>query len=271
MLPLTVGAALRVAALETYRTWLIEGQRDLEIQDFFHPDVLDSDYSGLVTQVKRQLDGHTGRLGIHGPFWGFTLHSRDPEIRRVVARRMDQGLDACIAIGGSHMVVHSPYSTWDHNNLDNYPGARDVVIDLVHDTMDAAVKKAEDNGIVLVIENIEDVDPTERLRLAESFGSDAVRLSIDTGHAMYAHCTNGAPPVDYFVRSAGSMLAHVHLQDADGYADRHWQIGDGRIGWAPLFRAIAEEAPDARLILELRDDAGVPASMAYLQGLGLAK
>lgn len=271
MLPLTVGAALRVASLDTHRDWLIEGQRDLEIQDFFSAEVLDGDYTALVALAKRHLDGHTGRVGIHGPFWGFTIHSRDPEIRRVVARRMDQGLDACIALGGSHMVIHSPYSTWDHNNLDNYPDARDAVIDLVHDTLGAAVRKAEDNGIVLVIENIEDVDPSERLRLAESFGSDAVRLSIDTGHAMYAHGSTGAPPVDYYVRSAGAMLAHVHLQDADGHADRHWAIGEGAIRWPSVFRAIAEEAPDARLVLELRDDADIPASMAYLEGLGLAK
>lgn len=271
MLPLTVGAALSVATLDTYRDWLIEGQRDLEIQDFIFPDVLDGDYSGLINQVKTRLDGHTGRIGIHGPFWGFTLHSKDPEIRRVVAHRMDQGLDACIALGGSHMVVHSPYTTWDHNNLDATPGARDVVIELVHDTLGAAVRKAEDAGIEIVIENIEDVDPTERLRLAESFGSEAVRLSLDTGHAMYAHGTNGAPPVDYYVRSAGAMLAHVHLQDADGYADRHWQIGEGSVPWPAVFKALAQDAPHARLVLELRDPAGIPASMAYLQALGLAR
>ncbi|MEM8730724.1 MAG: sugar phosphate isomerase/epimerase family protein [Pseudomonadota bacterium] len=271
MLPLKVGAALRVSALETYREWLIDSQRDLELQDFIFHDVLEGDSSGLVAEAKRLLDGHTGRLGIHGPFWGFTLHSRDPDVRKLVAKRMDQALEICIALDGTHMVIHSPYSTWDHNNLDNTPGSRETVIGLVHDTLRAAVAKAEAHGIVLVIENIEDVDPTERLRLAQSFDSDAVRLSIDTGHAHYAHSSTGAPPVDYFVRSAGAMLSHVHLQDADGHADRHWAIGEGTILWPPVFRALADAAPEARLVLELRDPAGIPASMAYLEGLGLAR
>lgn len=270
MLPLKIGAALNVASLETHRDWLIDGQRDIELQDFIYPEILENDYSDLVQKVQTILSGHTGRLGIHGPFWGFTLHSQDAAIRQVVARRMDQGLDACIALGGSHMVIHSPYSTWDYNNFDANPGARDRVVELVHDTLKDAVKKAEDHGVVLVIENIEDIDPLDRVRLADSFDSDAVRVSLDTGHAMYAHGSNGAPPVDYYVRAAGAKLAHVHLQDADGYADRHWRIGHGAVNWPAVFQALSDCAPDARLVLELRNHDDIPASAAYLEGLGLS-
>ncbi|MGV6847321.1 MAG: sugar phosphate isomerase/epimerase family protein, partial [Marinibacterium sp.] len=88
---------------------------------------------------------------------------------------------------------------------------------------------------------------------------------------MYAHGATGAPPVDYFVRAAGDRLAHVHLQDADGFADRHWPIGDGAVNWPAVFRALADHAPDARLILELRDPTGIPKSMAHLSRLGLAR
>ncbi len=38
-LPLKVGAALMIEDLPTYRRWLIEGQRDLEVQDFLEPDL----------------------------------------------------------------------------------------------------------------------------------------------------------------------------------------------------------------------------------------
>jgi sugar phosphate isomerase/epimerase len=169
------------------------------------------------------------------------------------------------------MVVHSPYSTWDYNNLDNNPGARDRVIENVHDTLGAAVKRAEDQGVTLVIENIEDIDPMARKALAESFGSEAVRLSIDTGHAHYAHISTGTPPVDYFVAAAGEMLHHIHLQDSEGYADRHWALGEGTIRWAAVFRAIGRLTIKPRLILELRDKSGIPASMALLEREGLGQ
>ena len=82
---------------------------------------------------------------------------------------------------------------------------------------------------------------------------------------------SGAPPVDYYVRAAGEMLAHVHLQDCDGYADRHWSLGEGTIRWHSVFRALAEIDANPRLVLELRDYARIPDSMAYLEREGLGQ
>lgn len=266
-----IGAALTVEELAGYRDWILDHNRDLELQSFHTAQVLNGDWQPLVDRAKELLDGYTGRLGIHGPFWGFTLHSKDPDIRTVVAKRLDQGLDICAALGATQMVIHSPYTTWDYNNFDNNDDAREKVITDTHVTLSAAVKRAEDLGVVLVLENIEDIDPEDRKRLALSFDSDAVKLSIDTGHAHYARGSTGAPPVDYFVKSAGEMLHHIHLQDADGYADRHWAIGEGTIRWHAVFRAIAQLEVQPRLILELRDKAGIPASMAFLTEAGLGQ
>ncbi|MBR7518030.1 TIM barrel protein, partial [Mycobacterium tuberculosis] len=91
-----------------------------------------------------------------------------------------------------------------------------------HATLAPVVARAAETGVELVIENIEDKDPTDRVTLARTFDSPAVRVSLDTGHAHYAHGSTGAPPVDQYVTAAGNMLTHVHIQDADGYADRHW-------------------------------------------------
>lgn len=266
-----IGAALAVDEIAQFRDWIFEKQRDLELQTFHDPAVISGDWQPHAEAARKLLDGYTGRLGIHGPFWGFTIHSKDPDVRAVVARRMEQGLDICRAVGATQMVIHSPYSTWDYNNLDNHSTARDTLIENVHQTLRAAVKRAEDQGVVLVVENIEDIDPMDRKRLVESFNSPALRLSIDTGHAEYARGSTGAPPVDYFVTAADDLLNHVHLQDADGYADRHWTIGEGTILWPSVFRALAKLTVKPRLILELRDKAGIPASMAFLAGLGLGQ
>jgi sugar phosphate isomerase/epimerase len=71
--------------------------------------------------------------------------------------------------------------------------------------------------------------------------------------------------------AASGELAHVHLQDVDGYADRHWHPGDGRIAWRPVFAALAALAERPRLTLEVRADiARLPATVARLQEMGLA-
>lgn len=266
-----LGAALIVDTLETHRTLMLDKPRDLELQDFCSAEVLNGDWTPLVERAKKLLDGHQGRLGIHGPFWGFSISAADVDIREVVKKRLLQGLEVCEALGGTQMVLHSPYSTWDYNNLDLYANARARKIEVCHLTMKDAVRRAEDIGCEIVIENIEDKDPHARIELAESFGSSSVKISIDTGHAHYAHGVTGAPPVDYYVKAAGNALRHVHLQDADGYADRHWALGEGTINWHSVFGALSNLDSDPRLIIELRDHSELPASIANMAALGLAQ
>lgn len=266
-----VGAALSIESFKTYRDWIFEKQRDLELQDFCFAEILNGDWSGLVSEYKTLLDGYKGRMGIHGPFWGLDIANEDPEIRTLVEKRMMQGLDVVEALGATHMVIHSPLTTWDHNNLSYNPGSRDKLIDRTHATLSRVVTRAEQLGCVLVIENIEDLDPFFRSELADSFESDSVAVSIDTGHANYAHGSNGGPPVDYYIHAAAERLAHIHLQDTDGHADRHWAPGEGNIAWHEVFRALAQYDNQPRLILELHDHAKVKAGADYLMRLGLVE
>ncbi|TGT84517.1 MULTISPECIES: sugar phosphate isomerase/epimerase family protein [unclassified Mesorhizobium] len=266
-----LGAAMTLDDLEIHRDWLFERQRDLELQSFAEANVLNGDWSPLASRARKLLDGHKGRLGIHGPFWGFTIASQDPDIRSVISKRLLQGLEVCASVGATHMVVHSPYTTWSYNNLDNNPGEREKITEYCHLTLRDAVKRAEDIGCTMVLENNEDKDPHIRVALADSFKSPAVAVSIDTGHAYYAHGSTGAPPVDYFVHAAGNRLQHVHLQDADGYADRHWSLGEGTIQWRSVFAALARLESNPRLIIEIRDKSRIPASAAYIASLGIAE
>ena len=195
-------------------------------------------------------------------------------MREIVRRRFDVALDTLRSITGEraegHMVVHSQTTTWDYNHYDFYPNVRDEQFEMVHLCLQEAVKKAESMGAVLVIENCEDKDPRWRVDLAKSFGSPAVRVSLDTGHAHYAHHNTGGPPVDYFVNVAGDMLEHVHLQDADGYADRHWVLGEGTVPWFAVFRALDALPKLPRLMIELADNARIPEAAAWMEKQGLA-
>ena len=265
-----VGAAMNVADLDHYRDWLLAGQRDLELQDFCDPAAFD-DLDGLVAHARSRLDGYTGRLGIHGAFYDLPLAARDPEIGKVVQHRLAQDLDAAEALGATHIVIHSPFSTWDHNNLPAYPDGEQHVFERCNANMAAAVKRAESAGICFVIENIEDKDPAARVRLAKAFNSPAVKVSIDTGHAHYAHGSTGAPPVDYYVRAAGTELMHIHLQDADGHADRHWPPGKGTVNWHAVFAALKATGATPRLILELADVSRIMEGADWLVAEGLVR
>lgn len=266
-----LGAALPVEHLPAFRDWLFEKDRDLELQSFTRADVLDGDWRPLADRARGLLDGYNGRLGIHGPFWGLSIDAWDPEIRTVVTRRLMQGLEVCAALGATHMVVHSPFTAWTANNFQATPEWGTQHAERVEATMAPVVARARDQGTLLVLENIEDTIPSARKALVEALGPDSVGVSLDTGHAHLAHHMAGAPDVAAFTADAGTRLAHVHVQDNDGFADRHWQIGTGTIDWTAFFGALAGIDAAPRLVLELRDYATIPASMAFLADAGLAQ
>jgi len=208
------------------------------------------------------------------------LAAFDPEIQKVVQKRLLQSLDYCEAVGATHMVVHSPYQLLGDPVITS---ATDLGIGdskaLAMDTLLPAVKRAEQIGCTLVIECIFDRHPLVLVDFVRSFQSEFVRMSVDVGHAFINHTWQGAPPPDIWVREAGSLLGHVHLQDTDGWSDRHWAPGDGKMHWAPgdgkigwdaLFTAIHDVKANPRLILELKDLKAIPKGHRFLveQGLG---
>lgn len=273
----TLGVCVGLDDLETHLDLVREHERDVEIQDFINPKVLNGDWRAAVARAKTLLGDHAGRVGIHGPFFDLPLAAADHEIAEVVRRRLNQALDALEALGGTHMVIHSPITTWDHFNEGVFPGAAERTAHAFTANVRPAAERAASMGAVLVLENIEDNDPAARVRLVERVGSAGIRVSLDTGHANYAHCQQGAPPVDAYVRAAGRFLAHVHLQDTDGVADRHWPPGEGNVPWRAVFRALNEstvlsqdDADRPRLMIELRDKSGLPAAISYLRGIGVA-
>lgn len=265
-----VGVAMPVSALELHGEWIIEGQRDLEIQDGFSPDVLDGDWKAVVAQAKRMLDGYTGRMGIHGPFVSLSIMARDPKIRTVVTDRLRQGVDFAHELGATHMVVHSPFEFFGTPFLPHSPGHGQAdQFELIHQTLDPVVAQAKAANVTLVIENIHDKNSGPLLALIRSFESN-VRLSIDIGHA-YIKQLDGGPTPDQWVREGGALLEHMHLQDTDGHIDRHWPPGVGAINWFALFEAIGTLEQQPRLLLEIRPTEAIQEAAKWFEERGLAR
>ncbi|MQQ06935.1 TIM barrel protein [Epibacterium sp. SM1979] len=270
MTPLKIGACLKSCQITHHRDWLFDADRDIEIQDFMSHTALTEERHDRIEAVKTALRGHQGRVGIHGPFEGLDIDNKDAELRPLITKRFLLAVEAAAAIGARQMVLHSPYTLWYQNNVLASPDYAEDKLGRIHQVLAPVVKQAEVEGVTLVIENIMDVDPATRRMMVDSFASPAIALSIDTGHAHLARRMSGAPPVDYFVRDAGAQLSHVHLQDLDGHADRHWAPGEGEIHWTEVFRALGECPNNPHLVLELRNNRDIPKGFGYLQSLGVA-
>ena len=265
-----VGAAMPVSALPAHAEWLIRDQRDLEIWDFFYPDRLD-DGPAFVQEARGMLDGYTGRLGIHGPTEGLPLTCIDPRIRTVVADRLKQALDCAAALGATQMVLHSPFRFFGNPHVAHSPGrGLDREIALAHLTLKDVLPLAQQCGCELVIENCYDRNSAPMLALVRSFDNPLVRASVDTGHAFGMQQVGGPPP-DQWVRDAGALLGHVHLQDTDGHDDRHWAPGEGNVNWFAVFEALGELDHAPRLLLEIDRVEKVRTGAERLAAMGLAR
>ena len=120
-------------------------------------------------------------------------------------------------LGADQMVIHSPYRLWNEADHATAPTKGYMEIERVRYVLSPVIGRAEELGVTLVIENVEDTSPSARVALAAAMKSKAVKVSLDTGHAQMMHARCGAPPVDAFVHAAGAALEHVHLQDIDSY------------------------------------------------------
>ena len=269
-LPL-LGTAVTLASYAPLRDWVCGPGRAVEIQDFCQVGVLERDHADLIATWRKALDGHTGPRGIHGPFFGLDIATPDAEVRAIVQKRMLQGLAVAEALKADLMVIHSPFTHWHQLNRRNYPHVYPGLMDGAATCLKPVLARAAETGCTLVLENCDDTDPAARVDLVRQVGHPNLKVSIDTGHADICHGRYDAPHVVDYIAAAAGHLGHVHLQDVDGYADRHWHPGDGRIAWRPVFDALAALTERPRLTLEVRaNPERLPATVARLEAMGLA-
>lgn len=265
----TIGACVTVTTMPSLRDWAFAGNRPLEIQDFVQADVIAGDPSALIATWQGLLAGHGGPRGIHGPFFGLDLSNPDAEIRAIVRKRLIKGVEIAAALQADLMVVHSPFNFWHRLNYTNYAFLRPALMAACCDCLAPVLDSARTHGVTIALENIDDTDPADRADLADMMDHPCLRLSVDTGHADLAHANYGAPPVVDVLVEADKRLAHVHLQDVDGHADRHWHPGDGRIAWRPVIDCLQQHVGQPRLLLEVRNRPDrIPETAAWLERLG---
>jgi hypothetical protein len=66
---------------------------------------------------------------------GFAIAADDPDVRRIVTRRFQQALDVWAAVRGTHVVIHSPFSTWAYNHRGLYAMDTERLVEAARDTL----------------------------------------------------------------------------------------------------------------------------------------
>jgi len=112
------------------------------------------------------------------------------------------------------------------------------------------IKRYEDIGVRVVLENVVEHSPELLIRLIDTVGSSSLGLCFDIGHATL--CSTLSPAA--WVEQMQARLLHVHLHDNHGKTDEHLPIGSGIIDFDAFFAALKKWAPQATVSLEIIAD-----------------
>jgi sugar phosphate isomerase/epimerase len=115
-----------------------------------------------------------------------------------------------------------------------------------------ATRAAEHNGIVLALENHQDVASEELLWLCEQIGSSHFGITLDTGNPL----ATAEEPVD-FAKRIIPYLKHVHLKDywiyrsEEGYRLVRCPIGQGAVDFPALMELFSQHYPEMTMSIEV--------------------
>ncbi|MDP6016642.1 MAG: sugar phosphate isomerase/epimerase [Candidatus Latescibacteria bacterium] len=115
-----------------------------------------------------------------------------------------------------------------------------------------AADAAREAGIVIGIENHQDICSHELVGLCQQIGGDHIGVTMDVGNA-YAV---GETPAT-FARRVGPFLKHVHLKDytvhptKSGYRLKRCALGDGIVDWKSMLPWFDSQCPLVAGCIEL--------------------
>ena len=148
----------------------------------------DTGARAAAREARTVLDGHTGRVGVHAPYDGMPWASPDVRLVAALRDRLLESLEFTAALGGTHLVLHSPFLYFGSAQT-RHRGA-ELADGIAHTLANLApiATAAADQGCLLVWENIFDLrtDPLDALVAGE----------VRAPNPIYARLFN--PTVDRF-------------------------------------------------------------------------
>jgi len=193
----------------------------------------------------------------HLPFHGLHLSCADPRVMSYSREVLMEGLEIGTILGCQAAIFHTGFS--NHVRPAHIESWRDRLIV----TLKELVAMAEDEEIVLAIENAYEPDATLLLEVLEAVNSPWLRFCVDLGHAA---CFSRMAPEEW-INVFKDHLISLHVHDNEGLEDEHLACGRGVVGYEEVYRALAEVNVSCNITLEVADE-DIPPSLEHLRSVG---
>ncbi|RLI40282.1 hypothetical protein DRO64_09235 [Candidatus Bathyarchaeota archaeon] len=173
---------------------------------------------------------------VHAPIKDVDIAAQNPDVRVKSIKLIMKTLEYCRSIECPILVLHP--NGEEGASLKPDDSKKNLI-----DSLTQIVKKAEDLGVNIAIENMIDVkgrrfgSRVSHIReVIESIGSPSLGICFDTGHVNLFSDPNISMDGEIF--EAGEYLMTLHVHDNNGMEDEHKPPGDGSINWSQVIEAL---------------------------------
>lgn len=194
-----------------------------EYNEFAMPAVLRDDARrDEIISFYKALKRDRSRDTMHGAFLDITIHSEDPDIRRISRQRIYQCMDIADRLGIRGVIFHT-------NTIPNFRSRPylDNWLRLNEEFYRELTSKYP--YIEVLIENMFDESPEDLAALAEHMKDvDNFGVCFDYAHA---NIFGRSISLEAWTKALMPYTRHIHVNDNDGLTDLHAAVGQGSINW----------------------------------------
>lgn len=184
-------------------------------------------------QALKRVATQTGlEFSVHAPFVDINIASLNPELRRVMLKRLEKSMHYARQLKSRMWVFHSG---WKTGVSEFYPNA-DWQLNLR--SIRTLLSIARKLNLDISVENTPEPFPFLLKTMQEfalfysELGSDSdIGLTLDIAHAHTTHQTLE------FIEKFSDKIVHMHASDNNGKYDAHRGIGHGNIDWQAVAKA----------------------------------
>jgi sugar phosphate isomerase/epimerase len=227
-------------------------------------EVVDDGFHALnkrrVQTLKEIGKSYNLKYSVHSPFADINIASPSKTMLKAMLKRLENSIAYASALNASVWVFHPGMKTGISMF---YPGM-DWLQNLK--TTRLLLKKAEDHGVKIAIENVPEPYPF-LMKSVQDFAKFYEEINDDIGFVFDVGHANLNGQIERFLTVFKDKIVHVHLHDNDGKADQHLGIGYGTINWENVARLLKKASYNKTLIIESIDH--VEESMQKLRKLFL--
>lgn len=215
-------------------------ERKVNPEVYLSGEVYDSLNREELSTISAALKDNGLSTTMHAPYADLNPGSPERLVREATLRRFHQVMDVAEVIGPRVIVLHPGFDRW------RFGESRELWLNHSVNTWREVLKRAEEIGCTLAIENVFEDEPSNLKALFEAVDSPLLRHCFDVGHwNLFVKMS-----MEEWFAEVGQWIAEAHIHDNSGKKDDHNAIGDGNIDFDIFFRLMAQYAPDAAWTLE---------------------